>query len=412
MKTLITLLILLIILLTITSQSTTDNKKELKVVFRYDDYSKYSNLYLETELFKIIRAKGGGILVGVIPYPYEPHPSSNGNFTKEVFLNNEKLALLKQYHENNTIEVAVHGFNHKNNEILDNRSEFSGLPEAEQEQILKISREKLENALGFTVTSFVPPFNNLDRNTLTALKNNGFTLLSAASTTSFYKTGDINYLPGGPYPNKLRSVIDLAVAKNHYDALIVSTQHPYDIKESGEEMPSFRKNKIQVSLADIKNDLNYIDTLKNIRVTSLENLKANNENLSADRLLANMYVRSSFVSKQKLLPDIFELYPLSGLYYSLEAANNIYTRQLIIASALYLIILLLTVIISKYLLSVFSNNIWLSRSIALVSSLLMGLALAKIYFGGLYFLSAMVITISIGLALSVSIQTQTKSTTG
>ena len=94
MKPLMALLIMSVIVLTVTFQSTPYNNKELKVVFRYDDYSKYTNITLETELFKMVRSKGGGLLVGVIPYPYEPHPSAAEDFNKKVFLNNEKLSLL------------------------------------------------------------------------------------------------------------------------------------------------------------------------------------------------------------------------------------------------------------------------------------------------------------------------------
>lgn len=408
MKILTSLLIMLLVLLTVTFQLTDYSNKELKVVFRYDDYSKYSSLALESELFEMVSSKGGGLIVGVIPYPYEPHPEIAADFDKPVFLNSEKLDLLKQYHKNDTIEIATHGFDHKNNEILDYRSEFAGLPELEQQHLLNLARQQLTSALGIEITAFVPPFNNLDRNTLTALKNSGYTLLSAAGSNPLYQAGDIDYLPGGPYPNRLRSVIDAAVANNHYDALIISTQHPYDIKESGEEMPAFRKNKVQVSIADIASDLDYISKIDNIRFTSPAKMFNNKENLSAERLISNMQLWDSLVTQHKLLPSPLNIYPIYGLYYSLEAANDMYFKQIIIASSLFLIILLLTLISSKLLLSLFYKSIWLPRVITLFALLLMGAGLAKAYLSGFYFLTAFVTTVAIGLALSACFRCKNK----
>ncbi len=408
MKTLIALFIVSVILLIATFQSSLYRNNELKVVFRYDDYSKYSNIELEKELFRLVDSKGGGLLVGIIPFPYEPHPAAQ-DFSKQIFLNDEKIALLQQYHANNSIEIAAHGFNHKNNEILDYRSEFAGLPEPEQAKILNITRNKLESALGFKVTAFVPPFNNLDRNTLTALKNTGFTLLSAASATPFYQPGDINYLPGGPYPNKLRSVIDKALANNHYDALIVSTQHPYDIKESGEPMPAFRKNSVQVSLADIETDINYIASKDTIRFTSIAGLYKENENLSAERLISNMRLRTNFITQHKLLPNMIALYPQSGLYYTLASANDMYIKQIIISGCLYLAIMLITLIVSKVMFTAFNGKTWLAKTMFFTALLFILAAIAKIYLSGFYFLAALLITVSIGLGLGVAIRGNNQS---
>ena len=403
MKILLTLFILMLSLSAASFFSTSYDKHELQVVLRYDDYSKYSKLDLEKELFQIARSKGGGILVGVIPYPYEPHANVDNNFDKSVFLNDDKLELLKNYHQDNTVTVAVHGFAHSNNELMNFKSEYAGLPLSTQELYLKIARHKLEEATGFPVTAFVPPFNTLDRNTLTALKNAGFTLLSAASSLSFYQPDDIDYLPGGPYPNRLRSVINAAIANNHYDALIVSTQHPYDIKESGEAIPDFRKNKRQVSLADIKSDLDYIASLEHVRFTSPEKLRSSPGELSAKRLLSDIRLRNSFISKHLLLPAFLGLTPISGLYYTQDASEDMYIKQIVMTISLYLAITLFIMICCKCLM-MFFKTIWLPRILTAVAILVIAAISVKIYFSGLYLISAVILAVSLSLGVSSSLQ--------
>lgn len=140
-------------------------------------------------------------------------------------------------------------------------------------------------------------------------------------------------------------------------------------------MPAFRKNKVQVSIADIASDLDYISKIDNIRFTSPAKMFNNKENLSAERLISNMQLWDSLVTQHKLLPSPLNIYPIYGLYYSLEAANDMYFKQIIIASSLFLIILLLTLISSKLLLSLFYKSIWLPRVITLFALLLMGAGL-------------------------------------
>ncbi len=401
MKLSITLFSLSLIVLLISMQTLPYGKNNLQVVFRYDDYSKYSRLPMEKELFEMIKSHGGGALVGVIPFPYADHPKTAKEFDKSVFLDQEKIDLLKQYHADGTIEIAIHGFAHKNNELLDYRSEYAGMPIEEQETLLHIAKKELEKALGLSINGLVPPFNTLDRSTLDALKNQGFTLLSAASSTPFYQPDDLNYLPGGPYPNKLRKVVKNALQANHYDALIVSTQHPYDIEESGVELPEFRKKDKQVKLSDIKSDLTYITNQKKTELTSIKKLSSEPENLSAERLIANMRLRNSFVSKHRLLPGPLALYPLSGLHYTVKSAKDMYARQIVNASCLFLSILAAFVIIFNLILVFFKSSKKLRLPLLLTATFLLGLAAVKIYTNQFYFISALALNVGLAIILSI-----------
>ncbi len=47
---------------------------DLKIILRYDDYSKYSPTDVEQMLFEMTKNIGGGVLVGVIPFPKAPYP--------------------------------------------------------------------------------------------------------------------------------------------------------------------------------------------------------------------------------------------------------------------------------------------------------------------------------------------------
>jgi len=74
-------------------------------------------------------------------------------------------------------EVFVHGWDHV---------DYTQLSLSTQTSTLQQSQSKMQSIFGSTSTVFVPPYNAFNANTLTALKNTGFKIISAAEYTDSY----------------------------------------------------------------------------------------------------------------------------------------------------------------------------------------------------------------------------------
>ncbi len=362
---------------------------QLKIVLRYDDYSRSSNADVEQALFDVARDIGGGVLVGVIPFPGSPYPAiGSQELPLGVDLDDKKLDLLKGYASQGNIEIEIHGYSHRSNAGDGPNSEFSGLPENTQTFLLSTAKDSLEAAVGCEIASFVPPFNQYDNHTLKALESSGYKLLSASIGGPTLRNGKLSYLPGGAYPQRLKDVVLSALSKNHTDAIIISTLHPYDFVESGTEMADFRRASPQISIQKLIEDLRQINQLKDVRFVSVRSLFASNEDLSPDRLSANLKLKESVVTRHRLLPEAFNLYPLTGLYYSQESANRMYVLQIVTFWLLYVSLALLVTLISRIAVTHFrvsSKNITVLAGLSVAGIFVL---LVKSVFGGFYMTSA------------------------
>ena len=96
--------------------------------------------------------------------------------------------------------IAMHGYQHKyaqeNGGILKihAKSEFAGLPHQEQYDKIKKGKEILENH-GIKTDIFIAPGHSFDKNTLKALKENGFNAISDGIALYPFKKYDIIWVP-------------------------------------------------------------------------------------------------------------------------------------------------------------------------------------------------------------------------
>lgn len=377
----------------------------LKIVLRYDDYSSSSNIDIERILFESAKNVGAGVLVGVIPFPGKIYPvnsGSQGNAYLLPDLESEKINLLKNYALEGTIEIAIHGFSHVNNAKQEPNTEFAGLPENIQEILLRVAKKSMEVATGLKVTAFVPPYNQYDTATLKVLDRIGFNLLSAGLAGPMEVSARIALLPGGPYPHRLKDVIFSAVSKGHTDALVVATIHPYDIIENNADLPDFRKGVGQISVSTIQGDLKQIKDLNAVRFISISELFE--DDLSSDRLKANLRLRASMITRHYLLPEILGMYPLTGLYYSENAANRIYWSQIFLTTIIYGIFMMAVAFFVKKSLHIFRHRYKLTITfMGIFSLLIFSFIIFKSLVTGFYFMSALGSTFCFGVLLGILI---------
>jgi hypothetical protein len=381
--------------------------EQLKVLVRYDDYSAYSNLEVERRLFSEIAALGGGLIVGVIPFPGADYPIAASNVSPaQAILDTDKIALLSEQARAGRLEVAVHGYSHRNNAPKGLKSEFSVLPAELQSRLAADSRAALEHSLGAAVAAFIPPFNAYDDRTLQALQQAGYRLLSAGGSPTTLTNGDLNYLPGTTYPQNVRQVVEEALRRGHTDALVVPVLHPYDMAESGGEMPSFRKGGSSVSVDGLVNDMRSIARLPQVRLTSVQGLRAAGEDLSGARLLANALLRSSAIVRHRLVPQSLELYPVDGLYYSQRSVESIQARLFTAVVVVYG---------AAFVLGVFAGRAvvtWLGRRLGVRPRIVQAVAaiavaaaavaiLWRVQSSGLYMNSAIALTLGAGALIGI-----------
>ena len=97
--------------------------------------------------------------------------------------------------------MSMHGHHHqyvtKNKGIfhLTPQSEFAGLPYEEQYEKIKKGKQILEEHDIYT-NIFFAPSNTYDKNTLRAVRENGFTIIPSSYTTMPYEQAGILFIPG------------------------------------------------------------------------------------------------------------------------------------------------------------------------------------------------------------------------
>jgi peptidoglycan/xylan/chitin deacetylase (PgdA/CDA1 family) len=372
---------------------------ELKVVLRYDDYSAGSRTETERALFRLTHELGIGVLVGVIPFSAAAEPTTEvPAAAPDLFLPPEKLALLKEYAALNAIEIGIHGFVHADNRGATAASEFAGLPVERQYRLLRTAKAAMESAARSNVRLFIPPFNTYDENTLRALDQAGYRLLSAGAGGPVLEQGALTYLPGGPYPQRLKDAIATALARGHTDALVVSTLHPYDIVGSVGSLPEFRRGAAQLSLDELQRSLTDLKGLDGVRFVGIDRIFE--EDLSAQRLQSNLRLNTSLVTRYRLVPEALNTYPLPGLYYSTDGADRLYRSQLLWLAAIYGTLFALVTALSRTVVHLLSSR-W--RSVRGVALAMGGAGISAVvlasHYRGFYLSVATVLTCSLGLLL-------------
>lgn len=260
----------------------------VKVLLRYDDYTRDSSAELEQGLLGGLHQFRIPLLVGVVPFVRAPYPGqATLTPNQEVNLGAEKFARLKQSLASGDVEIALHGFNHQTNFVIDGKpSEFAGLPLERQRQLLALGKAALEQSFGAPVRVFTPPYNAFDRTTVRAMEQAGFKILSAG-VRPIQDRSTLLYIPGTAYPQKMRKAVEAALSHGAGDKLIVVVMHPYDFSESEDAIPSFRKEGMKISVQDFLRDIRWTMAQPNVSFVSVSDELGSRGDLSAERVSAN-----------------------------------------------------------------------------------------------------------------------------
>ena len=209
-----------------------DQGKQVNLVFRYDDYATNSVTEAELQILEAFRKHGIPITFGVIPFKVsgnveDPSPR------EFLPLDSIKGEILKKGYEEGILEISMHGYSHQSNSS-DYLSEFANLDLEQQVNRLARGKTYLQDLTGAPVTTFLPPWNTYDGNTLSALETAGFTTLSANKKGLAVKGSGLLYLPVSCELTELKDAIRAARKSSDKQPLVVALLHDYDFLDYNE----------------------------------------------------------------------------------------------------------------------------------------------------------------------------------
>ena len=247
----------------------TKHDKPIYVIFRLDDIQLGSQKDIELAIIDIFRDNEGSITLGVVPFDYD---QSGQEFP---ILSIEKAKILKAGINEGILDVALHGYSHKQ---INEGSEFAGLDYDSQLQRLAEGKSFLEGMIDAPVTTFIPPWNTYDQNTLLALESLGFSTISAGRNGEVLNTSSLNYLPFTSRLSGLRDGINAARKSTYTQPTIVVLFHKYDFKEVSEE-------KGVISLQEFSELLSWLHSQDDVKILTIGKAEKEIPDLSASRYL-------------------------------------------------------------------------------------------------------------------------------
>ncbi len=168
------LLLLVLMSSTVNTNAQALSQPKKYVAFRDDDVEPFASLETLEAVNQVHIAENVPVTLGIIPHPL---PRQDGN---ELLQDGQFLTYMQSIDANPLFEFAQHGYTHR--DIAPSPkggSEFYGRPYAAQYDSIKQGRDDITQAFGVTPTTFIPPFDLGDNNTLKACAQLGFTTYSS-----------------------------------------------------------------------------------------------------------------------------------------------------------------------------------------------------------------------------------------
>jgi peptidoglycan/xylan/chitin deacetylase (PgdA/CDA1 family) len=213
--------------------------RRVTVVFRFDDYARWSSR-TGAELLALFQKHRIPCTFAVIP-----QTTAAGEFASapadSAPIDQETSGKLDDAVREGLLEVALHGYTHADRAALRvsgrdaEQSEFRGLDYSSQLRMLSEGRSTLESLYHVSVTTFIPPWNSYDENTLRALDSLGFKVVSGSGRTrgvgAHGRFQRLRYLPWTCYAGQLKQAVSFARKSADPAPVVVVFLHPNDFAE-------------------------------------------------------------------------------------------------------------------------------------------------------------------------------------
>lgn len=236
----------------------------MKIIFRIDDiYLDGSDF--EFRLLSLFQKCSIPLTLAVIPFDKQGKPIVQ-------VLDNHIDQLLKS----GNFEIALHGFSHKKNSLY---SEFRDIPFEDQQAWIEKGKIHLEQLTGLKVTTFVPPWNSADENTMHAVSCTGISLISA-DIQLFKSLSNITGIRNIPYSVEhlyffstifFRCLSFCSKLPFFKDIVLVILFHPYNIiewKTDGAYFSGFKK-RFGISFTHLESLLSRLSRIRQLKFMTL-----------------------------------------------------------------------------------------------------------------------------------------------
>jgi hypothetical protein len=232
----------------------------------------------------------------------------------EIPLSAEKVDILADLVRTGKVEIAQHGYSHQTRDA-NYFSEFDGMPAEEQIERIAKGTEYLEDRFKVAITTFIPPWNRYDSNTLFALQSAGFKSLSAGTRSSAFSGSDLRVLPWTCNLGQLKQTVDEARSSSGRHAIIVAGFHEYDFVEVDPARGSF-------SFSDLEEILAWLAKLSDVKTGTISEVTSGADYLTMQTF--EKHKRNWLVCR--LLPPFLvapanQIYREQGELKALYAAN-------------------------------------------------------------------------------------------
>ncbi len=251
----------------------TPQPTKIDLIFRYDDYSATSDSDFSNELMSVLEQYQTPVIFGIIP-----NTEANNRYhdpaiidDQLVMITEENVTFIKRGVETGLVDVAMHGYSHQNNNT-EEASEFTNLDLSSQIERLSRGKAILEKNLGQQILIFVPPWNEYDHNTLIALDQLGFRIISARGRGVRSDQVNLNYYPFSCTLENIKSGITQARDEKREHVTMIVLFHEYEFIENSTE-EGF------ITIQELSRLLRWINHQKDIRIIHMREANPNHLDL-------------------------------------------------------------------------------------------------------------------------------------
>jgi peptidoglycan/xylan/chitin deacetylase (PgdA/CDA1 family) len=331
-------------------------KPQITIVFRYDDYSSRSATDLERHIIATFQKYGVCCTFGIIPFVkavnyLDVQPQAG------LPLTTAKAEMARSAIQAGAMDPAQHGYSHQTLQSQPGgcHTSYAGLNYDSQLYKIRTGKVFLDEMLHTKITTFIPPFNSYDPNTLRALEKLDFQCLSANLSGETVTTTTLKILPATCTLAQIREVIHYAREIIDYHPMICVLFHQYDFVGTQNTIEA-EKSVHKISLQEFGDLLSWITSQNDLQIRSISQLLADNVDLSMERFRNNKYYLELFHLKPSWWPPHYGIYLPDAIASDLSP-SHIFTNisALRIKNILYLcsfyFLLLLIIFTATYLLS-------------------------------------------------------------
>jgi peptidoglycan/xylan/chitin deacetylase (PgdA/CDA1 family) len=314
-------------------------EKQVTVVFRFDDFSETSDTEVETRLIDAFKDRNMCCTFGVIPY-VRADVWGDAQGRGVAPLSARKASILEGAIEAGAVDAALHGYCHQATTQTWPRTEFAGLPYGEQLDKISKGKDLLEEMIGAQITTFIPPWNSYDANTVRVLEDLGFTCISAARTGEATGASSLKLLPATCDLAGLREAVESARQVADPSPIVVALFHPYDFVEANQ-------GRGTLTFSQLERLLDWVASEHDVVTSPIGRLAGTERRLGVDRFVANKPLRRLPACVPSFVPGMLGV-PV-GVYLSVGASRGLEkARSRIYAATIvfYTAVALLTAVVA------------------------------------------------------------------